>query len=219
MTQTNKILLLLTGVVILIFTTLYYVHRTESVVREELLSQLQTTEATLQVLAEQINKNLAEGAVTAAIPRCSNEQQEELDDYLNQLQSLPELELERARSLIARCARTTAYQKSVMVVRLENEIETYKNAIAVLEAFTLPVENHVEEWSELLQVEKERARLFARQVVIQEEIIDQLKNADQGAQAAIQTLMTEAKDLSEAYSVYTIQGNQLRGQLPNHAGD
>lgn len=153
---------------------------------------------TLSTLAELTAQNRADSIAEEIIRDCSPDSRARYESLLNRLAQLNPSELREADQLFDACAGFFAERKAVMVARLQREFEIYQSYIELYSELE-PDNVHsypVEEWSSLVELERERGALLSEQVAIQGNIISELQQPARDTDT-IESLLVRAQQVAD----------------------
>ncbi|MCA9366647.1 hypothetical protein KC887_00075 [Candidatus Kaiserbacteria bacterium] len=185
----------------------------------ELLTRAQVAEqeTVLATIAEVTARNGADAVTESVIRDCTQTERSSFDSLLGRLDAgLSTTELSDLERLFGRCGRFYAERKSVMVARLEREIEVYASLIAQAsvvagrdqsEAFQLPA------WQNLSELESRQSELFTELVNIQDEIISTLLTGGASQQETLANIKAAAKEVQENLALVNTQAAAVRAEL------
>ena len=185
----------------------------------ELLTRAQVAEqeTVLATIAEVTARNGADAVTESVIRDCTQTERSSFDSLLGRLDAgLSTTELSDLERLFGRCGRFYAERKSVMVARLEREIEVYASLIAQAsvvagrdqsEAFQLPA------WQNLSELESRQSELFTELVNIQDEIISTLLTGGASQQETLANIKAAAKEAQENLALVNTQAAAVRAEL------
>lgn len=221
--QNQKIINIKTVASLLLGIILVYL--VVSVVVQERLSDLQLEtkvliseqETLLASIAQTTARNGADEVTERIIRDCSGAERTRFDELLGSLdKGLPRAELIELERLFGRCGNFFAERKSVMVARLQREVEIYEtfvNQLANLSESDVQAEYRVEEWKELAALETKQSKLFSELVAVQDKIITSLLAGNIASSEEITTILQDANELKETLLVTNAQASNLRSSL------
>lgn len=179
-----------------------------------LISDQQTI---LAAIAETTARNGADAVTESVVRDCPNEERNRFDTLLGSLNNgLNQAELVELERLFGRCGSFFAERKSVMVSRLNREVEVYSAYVNQLNTVTgdnVSDTYNLEEWQKLATEEQKLSTLFSELVVKQDEIISTLLTGSSPQSQEIITILREVNEIQETLAVTNAQINTLRTEL------
>lgn len=170
---------------------------------------------TLASISELTHQNRADELAESIIRNCSSESRTEYEDLLNRLSTLNAVELQELEQLFDACASFFAERKAIMVARLEREFEVYSEYIALLSTLKSPniiIDDELENWRSLVELEKERSALMTEQVNVQSSIISALKTANINDDT-VQALLVRAQQINQRVTTINSKIQTVRDSL------
>jgi hypothetical protein len=193
------------------------VHERLKDLRSTLELQIAEQQALLISLAETTARNGADATTETIIRDCAAEERREFDLLLGKLDTgLPTAELAKLERLFGRCGSFYSERKSVMVARLEREIDLYETYIAQLQTLKgVDVEKtyQVDRWKELAAKEQQQSDSFAKLVPLQDRIISALLAGKSIQSDDLKITLQEARDVQELLILANTQASQIRAEL------
>jgi hypothetical protein len=121
-------------------------------------------------------------------------------------------ELTTLERLFGRCGSFYAERKSVMVSRLEREVEVYANTVEQLELLSgkKQEEHRVEVWQSLVEQENAQSEQFNKLVSLQDQIIKTLLAGKAASSAEVKEIVKTAKQTQEELMNANKQASELR---------
>lgn len=215
--QKRNALIVLSGLVICIIGSVWYVQEKTADVLGAVRLQIVEQEKRLGTIAEVTGRDGADEVVERIIQDCSGEKRARFDTQLGALPTLKGAQLVEIEQLFSSCGNFFAVRKAVMVSRLEREYEVYLDLLAVLELIDSKkaLETHnAESWGKLVAMEVERSALGEKLVEIQGKIITDLKakvtvNSDEMQVTLVEGQKTKEALLRVSSSIYTLRQSIL----------
>lgn len=160
-------------------------------------TQLESQEKYMLALAVTTDRNGADEVIQATISDCAR--RDEYEALLVRLATLNKQELITVQNLFENCGNFFAERKSLMVSKLEREIEIYTHTIGLLETLRSNPSAIArrDEWKQLLEHEKTRSALLTEQFTIQKKIITLLISGMSAQSTGVYTLVQDAQKINE----------------------
>jgi len=195
---TALVLLILAGAVVIGAVVSHYNQRDLEMV---LRANLEEQRGYLYRLAVITDSNGADEAISRIVVDCPR--RTEFESLLVALATLPKKDLVTLQTLFESCGSFYAERKALMVEKLERELESYMDLIALLKILTTNTVDIYEEtvWSEIVSLEKERSMLLIDQLELQEKIISALISGATVSGKEVSTLVGEAQNVSNLLTV------------------
>lgn len=222
-TQTNHkknfkpVLALLLGIVLVIFIVSFVVNQRLSELQQETKLLISEQETLLAAIAVTTARNGADEITERIIKDCSGSERNQFDQLLGGLNNgLTRSQLVELERLFGRCGNFFAERKSVMVSRLEREIEIYETFVNQLSNLTDTdnlEEYKVSEWKELSELETRQSELFSELVAVQDEIITLLLKGEAPGSEEVTLVLREATEIQETLIVTEAQATNIRSTL------
>jgi hypothetical protein len=174
-------------------------------------------ETLLATIAETTARNGGDEVTERIIKDCPFTERVRFDELLSKLnQGLTLVELTELERLFGRCGSFFAERKSVMVSRLQREVQIYETFVNQLNNLTESDNNKtykVGEWQRLAELETKQSQLFSELVQAQDEIISQLLAGNSPDSEAVQTTIQNANKIQETLIVTNTQASTVRSNL------
>ena len=188
---------------------MYVNKEVESFVRKQMQEQL----VYMLELAEITDRNGADADIENIITDC--ERRNEYESLLIRLGTLPKKDLVTVQNLFESCGSFYAERKALMVAKLDRE---FKNLSDLNDFMKIVNEkstdmNELQEWNELLTLEKTRSALLTDQGTLQADIISELISGNNPSSKEVSALVREAQDISELLSVQDKRIDTIRGAM------
>ena len=160
-------------------------------------TQLESQEKYMIALAVTTDRNGADEVIQATISDCTR--RDEYETLLVRLATLNKQELITVQNLFENCGNFFAERKSLMVSKLEREIEIYTHTIGLLETLRSNPSalTRLDEWKQLIEHEKTRSALLTEQFTIQKKIITLLISGMSAQSTGVYTLVQDAQKINE----------------------
>lgn len=170
-------------------------------------------EKKMYTLSEITDRNGVDDEIGEIIKNCPR--QNDFESYLVRLSTLSKQELIEMQSLFDACGATVSEQKSLMVVKLQREFESYVEILALLKKLdkTDFFAVRQSQFSSLVQVEKERSTLIYEQVTIQQKIITLLISGHTAQSAEVSALLSDAQHIAKLLDENNQRADELRIQV------
>lgn len=187
-----------------------------SSLRTVLMVQAADQRALLNTIAETTARNGADVVTEAIVKDCSVSERTAFDALLSRLDSgLGQSELVTLERLFGRCGSFYAERKSVMVARLDREVEIYKNYVQQLEtiggadidSYNVPL------WEELAKDEKRQSEVFSSLVSQQDQIISTLMSGRLATSEEVLKILAQVKTSQQELADSNASAAQKRAQL------
>jgi hypothetical protein len=174
-------------------------------------------EAVMIAIAEITARNGADDVTESIIKDCDLPDRGRFDELLSRLnQGLFYNELIELERLFGRCGSFYSERKSIMVSRMDREVDIYKKLVNQLELINgeeLSEEYSVSLWTDLVAEEKRQSELFTQLVNIQDKIISILLNGGSANSDEIAIILEEAQNTRDSLAVSKTQSDRLRSEL------
>lgn len=184
--------------------------------QSELSVQVSEQRALLVTIAETTARNGADTATEKIITDCSVSERTEFDALLDKLNNnLSKTELATLERLFGRCGSFYAERKSVMVARLEREVEVYENFVNQLEKIDpRDIEEYkVSEWKLLVEDEKIQSTEFSALVNYQDTIIKSLLEGKSSESGEILNVLKSVKESQQVLQDASTAASERRKTL------
>jgi hypothetical protein len=184
--------------------------------RSELLVQISEQQTLLFAIAETTARNGADEITERVVKDCSIEERTEFDALLGRLNSsLSKTELTTLERLFGRCGSFYAERKSVMVARLEREVEVYENYVTQLEQIgrVNTKDFKVELWKQLVDDENKQSIEFGSLVQHQDKIISALLEGKSVTSPDIKKILDEVKQVQQSLETASLSAGEKRRAL------
>ena len=170
-------------------------------------------EKRMYTLSEITDRNGVDDEIGEIIKNCPR--QNDFESYLIRLSTLSKQELIEMQSLFDVCGITVSEQKSLMVAKLNRELESYIEILTLLEKFD---KTHIfavrqSQFSSLVQIEKERSAFIYEQVTIQQKIITLLISGYTAQSAEVSVLLSEAQHITKLLDESNQRADEIRTQI------
>lgn len=172
-------------------------------------------EKTLIAISETTDRNGADAVAESIIRDCSPENRNRFETLLNNLGSLSAPELVEVESLFDACASFFSERKAIMVARLEREYEIYVDYVDLYKIVDNSEANKLyplEDWAEIVALEKQRRDLLTEQVSIQGSIINSLQSGDVD-QNEFEASLVRASQISQEAATLNRSIDEVRQRL------
>jgi len=199
-TLTKYILVVLIAGGTALYGVSYYIDDREQEMVNKIIIEALEQEQTLSNIAEITDRNGADEVVESIIRDCSTQSRMRFDELLSRLDELSQTELDEVDQLFESCARFYSARKALMVARMEREYEYYRNLVNLLTIVDDEItvsEFKVEGWGQLVTLEKRRSEIFEERVVLQRQIISDLRAGKRISSEPMQQTMITAQNLNE----------------------
>ncbi len=170
----------------------------------------------LVTIAETTARNGADSVTESIVRDCEAAERTEFEALLSRLDTqLSRGELTTLERLFGRCGSFYAERKSVMVSRLEREVEVYANTVEQLELLSgkKQEEYRVEVWQALVEQENAQSEQFNKLVSLQDQIIKTLLAGKAASSAEVKEIVKTAKQTQEELMNANKQASELRTAL------
>ena len=205
------------GAALVFFIVSFVVDQRLSELQLETKLLISEQETLLATIAETTARNGADEITERIIRDCSNAERTQFDQLLGGLNNgLNRTQLVELERLFGRCGNFFAERKSVMVARLNREIEIYETFVNQLNNLTNAdnlEEYQVAEWRELSELETKQSELFSQLVAVQDEIITLLLKGNSPASEEVAAVLGEASQIQETLIVTEAQATNIRSTL------
>lgn len=190
-------------------------HHNQRVLEATLRIVLSDTQVSLIELAEITDRNGADETISKIVSDCA--QRAEYEALLAKLSTLNKKSLIDFQNLSDACGSFYAERKALMVSKLETEYLQYRETADLL--FLLTTHDRalyrLDEWSELVELEKTRSALLLEQKSIQEKIVSALIIGASTQSAEVLQLIEEAQDVGDLLGVNDRKVDERRTSLKN----
>lgn len=170
-------------------------------------------ETTIISLAEVTDRNGGDAVVSEIIKDCIPEDRQKFDELLGSLANLKYTEIVEVDQLFDACGDFFAERKSLMVARLAREFEVYNDYVTLLRIIddsAAYVQYPLDDWSELVSLEKQRSQLTSELVKIQKAIIAALLEGVPVSSQQMLDEITKAREAQETLSFTGVKIDALR---------
>ena len=184
--------------------------------RTELLIQVNEQQTLLTTIAETTARNGADEVTEGIVKDCSIDERTQFDALLGRLDSgLLQSELTSLERLFGRCGSFYAERKSVMVARLEREVEVYENYVTQLEQIggVDVADFNVTLWQQLVEDEKKQSVAFSALVENQDKIISSLLAGRNANSPEMKSILEEVKRVQQSLTDASISAGEKRRTL------
>lgn len=185
----------------------------ETSTRSQITEQLVLVTA----IAEATSRNGADAVTESIVKDCSVTERIQFDDLLNKLNNnLNRTQLTELERLFGRCGSFYSERKSVMVARLNREVEIlegYVNQLSVILGKDVSDKYSLSDWKTLAEEEKKQSELFAKLVVLQDEIIGTLLSGKNAQSPEIVEILQQVREVQETLLVANAQASTVRSRL------
>jgi hypothetical protein len=185
--------------------------------RSTMTSQIAEQQRLLSTIAEITARNGADTITETIVRDCTVTERSDFDTLLGRLDTgLTFAELNKLERLFGRCGTFYAARKSVMVARMEREVEIYESYVSQLASISSKkdIEGYqIEQWKALVNEEKKQSELFSKLVTLQDKIIRTLLTGKQSSSPEIRTILNEVKEVQETHAVSSTQASDIRATL------
>ena len=173
----------------------------QKMIIQALEEQLNASHTTLRTLSKLTDQNSADEEVSAIVPDCSR--RTEYESLLMTLHTLHKKDLVVVQNLHENCGTYYTMQKSLMVSKFDHEVQTYVHTVALLEKLGAheAYATKVQQWNELLGLEKTRSSLLIEQTAVQKEVISALISGSSVQSQVVTDLLREASEINELLDV------------------
>lgn len=179
-----------------------------------LISDQQTI---LSTIVEITARNGADAVTESIVKDCTLSERNSFDTLLGGLNSgLTRTQLVELERLFGRCGSFYSERKSMVVSRLEREIQIYETYVDQLSLITGSDKSDVynlQQWRELAVAEKKVSELFSKLVAKQDEIISTLLAGSSPDSEEIQLILREVAEVKDTQAVTNLQVSKLRADL------
>lgn len=184
--------------------------------RSELLLQISEQRTLLYTIAETTARNGADEVTERIVRDCSLDERTQFDELLGKLnQGLSQNNLVTLERLFGRCGSFYAERKSVMVSRLEREVEVYETYVKQLEQIggVDVADFNVQTWKELVAAEQKQSQEFNTLVAHQDNIISELLLGKSANSSEIKAILDQVKTVQQALAEANTAASETRQQL------
>ncbi len=192
---------------IIFFISSHYLDSQQKKMSVTVLEQIRLQEAKTYELAQSVKNSKLTPSLSLFVNDCSTKHRNQFDTNLDKLGTLTATQIENLEPLFDACADYFANVKTALVIELENEITELETLLSIADVsdqsdiLLVPLDS----WKSYLDLEKKLAEALRKQVSSQASIISLLKGGKSGSDPQVQTLVNEARQLSETASVTTKQ--------------
>ncbi len=208
----NKFKILALGVLLILFVSLYVQYQKVEAV-SAIKQRIDAQQQILSSLATLTDRNGTDAVTDSIIKDCKSENREKFDRLLSTLADLPYNDIVTVNQLFDGCGSYYAERKSLMVARLEQEFRTYKDYVSLLTIVQGRSSKNpypLEQWQELITLEKERSKLGMSLVTIQKEIITLLLDGVSTDAPKMLEKIAQAQEVQDTLSYTGIKIDTLR---------
>jgi hypothetical protein len=187
-----------------------------SELRNELMLQVSEQQTLLGAIAETTARNGADEVTEQIVKDCSVDERAEFDALLGRLDAgLIRAELTALERLFGRCGSFYAERKSVMVARLEREVEVYDRYVRQLQQIGgADIEVYqVTLWKQLVEDEKAQSKEFSLLVANQDKIISALLEGKTASSPELKVILEETKKIQQALGDANTRAAEKRREL------
>jgi hypothetical protein len=219
MTNEHKRYYVAAGFIFVALTLLaasWYIKTQQGEYRDRLYTALTEQENTMLNLSTLIDRDEADEAVAQIVKDCSVEERQQFDTLLSSLSELNRQKLQEVNGLFDMCSHFYADRQAILAMRLNRELETYEEYVALLALTDSDVEEYTartEQWQKLSQFEHDRSRLAAELVDLQGVIIDLLVSGKSVDSEEILNALQDAQVARVALVTLNTEADELRKQL------
>jgi hypothetical protein len=188
-------------------------HHNQVKVAAAILTEENKLEGRMFELAELTDRNGADAATEAIIADCAR--RGEYETLLNNLGKLTKKDLIAVQGLFESCGSFYAERKAVMVAKLDRELEayvTFSDLLKTVDPKQSPRER-IEQWRQLVELEKNRSTLLIDQNRIQAEIITHLISGSSVSSTEVSSNVRDAQDVGDLLTVDDHKIDALRAEL------
>lgn len=180
--------------------------------------EVQITEqrALLSTIAETTARNGADEVTERVITDCALDERAQFDELLGKLDTgLNRTELVILERLFGRCGSFYSERKSVMVARLEREVEVYQAYVKQLEQLVGYDEDlyRVESWKILVEEEMQQSKEFSLLVSHQDKIIKALLEGKSPKSTEIEQVLSDVREAQTALTEASAKAAETRREL------
>jgi len=192
-----------------------YTHYKERELSLLLKHKILEQDKTLISLSEISDANGVDEVTESIIRDCESSKRARFEQLLNKLNLISESELSELEALFDVCAPFFSERKAMMVARLEREFEVYADYVGllkVIEEAEAELLYPVNDWSEIVALEKSRRDLLLEQVQIQGTIIEAIKSSTQNSDE-FQAMLVRAAQVSQEAATLNRSIDDVRQRL------
>jgi len=188
-------------------------HLNQSNLEQKLATILDEKHGEIVLLAEITDRNGADTVTESILSDCRR--RSTYESHLERLATLTKEELIIMQSLFESCSPFYVTRKALMVSRLEQEIQGYREFINLYAELKNPFvyEQLYTNFASLLEVEKIRSDLLYEQTEIQSQIILLLISGNLPQSPNVQAQVQEAQRLNELIGTYKREADIFRNKL------
>lgn len=188
-------------------------HYQQKEVTAQIDAKISTQEKYLFELAEIIDRNGADAAISSIISDCP--QRNEYETHLNALGTLSKKELVIAQALFENCGGFFSEQKALMVAKLERELLFLEDLVALRSVFgDIPkIKENTAEWRTLVTHEQTRSALLHDQQLLQAKIITLLISGSLPTSNEVQLLLVDANEIYDLLGVHDYKIDEVRSKF------
>lgn len=213
----KNLFIFLAGIVAMYLLVMYVVNQRLSELQLETRLLISEQETLLATIAETTARNGGDEITERIIKDCPFSERVRFDELLSKLnQGLSRVELTELERLFGRCGNFFAERKSVMVSRLQREVQIYETFVNQLSNLTESDSTgtfKVSEWQRLAELETKQSELFTDLVQAQDEIITLLLAGNSSNSEVVQTTIQNANKIQETLIVTNSQAATVRSNL------
>lgn len=173
--------------------------------------------ATVSALSEVMARGGVDTVTETVIKDCPSGERDRFDSLLSRLNGgIATFELQELSRLYDRCAAFYARRKAVMTARLEREVEVYElltNRLKTVSHEEPTSDSQIQEWKELVGLEKSQTETFERLVALQGNILNELLKGGSAERPEIVKLLEEVKETYEMQTYNSVQMDEVRSTL------
>ncbi len=213
----KNVAVFLFGVVLMYLLTNVLVSKRFQEIENSMRVQVEEQEALIAVIAETTSRNGADAIIESIVRDCALNERSRFEDLLNQLNDgLSYSNLVELEQLFGRCGTFFSERKAVMVSRLSREIEVYDSYVGQLSSVVgedLSDSYMTDQWKLLADEEKKQSELFAKLVLLQGNIINELLKGKTATSEEIVNILQEVSEVNQTLTVARIQARNIRSNL------
>lgn len=221
--QTNKkgniklLIAFLAGVALVYFIVTFVVDQRLSELQLQTKLLISDQETLIATIAETTARNGGDEVTERIIRDCALSERVRFDELLGNLnRNLSMSELVELERLFGRCGNFFAERKSVMVARLDREVQIYAAFVSQLSNLTdkeTASKYRVADWQQLAELEKKQSELFTELVGVQDDIISALLDGNAADSEEVTAIVQRANEIQETLIVTNTQASQVRSSL------
>lgn len=195
----------------------FFVNEKFEDLQSKITLQIAEQQTLLTTISETTARNGADSVTESIVLDCNLQERTDFDSLLGRLdKGLSKEELTTLERLFGRCGNFYAARKSVMVTKLEREIEIYTSYVDQLDAVSDEDVNKlykVETWKKLSREEKTQSELFTSLVKQQDKIITTLLQGKSASSEEMKEILQEVKETQEMLVLTNRQAADTRAEL------